>query len=182
MFDDAGQRLSLDQLRNLINELAARIDAPDRLLPTFGSSIDFAEPHIEVDDRYHWVVVERGCERQRRTTTDLDELLYWTFEAITSCLSSEHRFYGRKYDEDYRRRLFRNQLTLLAILDERWVKRCGAEIAVILAKHPFVDDKPPGLEDGEDYELAAAVLERWRMGKEKTVPLDAVVKSLGLDI
>jgi RHH-type transcriptional regulator, rel operon repressor / antitoxin RelB len=39
-----------------------------------------------------------------------------------------------------------------------------------------------GVEDMEDYYVAADVLERLRMGKEKTVPLDAVVKSLGLDI
>jgi RHH-type transcriptional regulator, rel operon repressor / antitoxin RelB len=38
-----------------------------------------------------------------------------------------------------------------------------------------------GVEDMEDYYLAADVLERLRMGKEQTVPLDAVVKSLGLD-
>ena len=31
--------------------------------------------HLEVDDAYHWVVVERGVDVQRRTTQDLDELL-----------------------------------------------------------------------------------------------------------
>jgi RHH-type transcriptional regulator, rel operon repressor / antitoxin RelB len=38
-----------------------------------------------------------------------------------------------------------------------------------------------GVEDMEDYYLAADVLERLRMGKEETLSLDAVVKSLGLD-
>jgi RHH-type transcriptional regulator, rel operon repressor / antitoxin RelB len=38
-----------------------------------------------------------------------------------------------------------------------------------------------GVEDMEDYYLAADVLERLRMGKEETLSLDAVVKNLGLD-
>jgi RHH-type rel operon transcriptional repressor/antitoxin RelB len=38
-----------------------------------------------------------------------------------------------------------------------------------------------GIEDIEDYYLAADVLERLRIGQEETSPLEAVVKSLGLD-
>src|ERR1700733_8471898 len=106
----------LDTLGNQKRDRAPRliIGASGNLLPTYGESEDFALPHIEVDSRgYHHVVVERGVERNRVTTPDLQEFLYRVFRAITSTLAGSAR---RVKGEDSRRQLFRRQIELLAKL------------------------------------------------------------------
>lgn len=138
--------LSLDQIRSHIDGLAVRIGAPPHTLPTYGHSEDFARPHIESDHAYHFVVVERGEEYERRTTRDFDELLYWVFAAVTFEMACQFELKNRVPAADFRRLLFRTQLDLLAELDQRWRNRCKAELLEILSAHPFSDGGPPGLE------------------------------------
>lgn len=70
------RKLTLNDIRKKVEELA-KIDAPSSALPTYGYSIDNAHPHIEIDEDgwFHYVVVERGQERERKTIFDLDILL-----------------------------------------------------------------------------------------------------------
>jgi immunity protein 63 of polymorphic toxin system len=129
--------LTLAQIKVEIDRRASRIGASGNLLPTYGDTEDFARPHIEVDSRgYHRVVVERGVERDRVTTPDLDELLYHVFRAITSTLAGSGR---RVKGEDFRRQMFRRQLDLLTKLDPKWSARRAEEHLQILRDYPFND-------------------------------------------
>jgi hypothetical protein len=85
---------SLADLKQFVEKLAAKIEAPASLLPTYGHSLDGAHPHVEADHgeadhgeadnrktdhagMWHYVTVERGRELERKTTVNLDDLLYW---------------------------------------------------------------------------------------------------------
>lgn len=138
--------LSLDELQKRVTELAARIAAPPDSLPSFGRTMDFGRPHIESGDSYHWVVVERGREQERRTTKDAGELLYWIFEAVSFDMAMAQAMTEQHPNEDFRRSLFRRQIDLMATLDPAWGKSCRDEIGTILAKDPFADGGPAGLQ------------------------------------
>lgn len=88
--------LSLAGIESRVNELARRVGAPGDLLPTYGSTEDFARPHVEVDARgCHLVVVERGQELDRYTTDVRDELLYRIFSSVTFSMAAQHELKHR---------------------------------------------------------------------------------------
>ncbi len=135
--------LSLEEIEHIVLKLATCINAPDGLLPTFDGPDGFARPHMEVHGGlYYWVVSERGVERQRRTTTDMDLLLYWVFEDVTFSMASEYECHHRSSDVDSRRLLFKRHLELLEVLSPSWRDKRARELEVILWKHPFNDGLP----------------------------------------
>jgi hypothetical protein len=80
---------------------AARIGASDQDLPTYGISRDFGRPHVEVDHGlYHYVVVERGEERDHRSSDSYDDLLFWIFRDVTHSLAFSHELQNRVEDQD----------------------------------------------------------------------------------
>ena len=131
---------SLDEIRAQVNRLAARIEATQSLLPTYGSSIDGAHPHIEVDARgYHYVVRERGQETDRVTTNEFDELLYHVFKHVTFSLACQYELRHRVEGQDFRRLLFRYQVALLSMLSPDWAEREAHEHEHILESFPYDD-------------------------------------------
>lgn len=131
---------TLPEIQAEVDRLAAMVGASGAILPTYGRTREGARPHIETDTRgYHYVVVERGEELRRDTTTDLDELLYQVFEGVTFTLAcadaTAHRVAGR----DFRRRLFACQIELLGALSSSWAGRESREHQRILQQHPLVD-------------------------------------------
>ena len=142
MIEDTGCILPLGQVRALVDKLAGRIDAPAHVLPTYGSTEDGARPHIECDNAYHWVVVERGEEIKRRSTHEIHRLLYWIFASATFDMASDFEARHRHPSDDFRRLLFHTQLQLLAKLDERWRVSRKEDLASVLINHPFEDGGP----------------------------------------
>lgn len=135
--------LPIERIRHLVLRLASRIDAPEVLLPTFGAPDGFGRPHIEVHGGlYYWVVFERGVELERRTTTDIDLLLYWVFDAVSLSLASEYERHHRSPNVDFRRLLFKRHLELLEVLSPSWRDKQAKELEVVLWKHPFDDGLP----------------------------------------
>ena len=92
------RQITLPDIEKQVRELAAHIDAPDFVLPTFGYSEDGARPHIEIDPagRMHYVVVERGQESERLTFIELDALLYRIFETVTFQMSGDFELKHRE--------------------------------------------------------------------------------------
>lgn len=131
---------TLAAIEKRIRDFGKLVDAPDALLPTFGRSDDGARPHVEVDGRgYHFVVVERGQELERITTSDFDELLYRVFDTVTFSLASRYESARRVAMADPRRLMFSRQVELLAKLSPAWAARQAAEHEAILRDHPFDD-------------------------------------------
>ena len=138
MFETSKPFLSLDEVMNLIYAIGGRIGLLKEKLACWASP-STEGPYISCDYSYCWVVMERGAERERRRTNDLDELLYWVFEATTQGLALNYELHHRNPAEDFRRGMFRHQLDLLGQLDLAWRCRCEREIERILENHPFHD-------------------------------------------
>jgi hypothetical protein len=119
--------LTLTEIKAKVDELAGKIGASGYVLPTYGHSEDGARPHIEVDSQgYHYVVVERGEELKRITTTSLDDLLYHIFEAVTFSLAGDYEVTHRIPGQDFRILLFKHQVELLSALSTQWAERTSA--------------------------------------------------------
>ena len=109
----------MEFIKSQILKLANKINAPDVYLPTFRSSEDFARPHIEkTGNTYHWVVVERGQELERKSSDDINEILFHVFQAVTFEMACKWEVQNRKEDEDSRIQLFQKQEELLKLIDE----------------------------------------------------------------
>jgi hypothetical protein len=134
-------KYSLEEIKEKVQELASKINAPTDLLPTFGYSKDFAYPHIEVDNLglLHYVVIERGQELDRKTTNKLDDLLYWIFADVTFNMACDYELKNRIEDKDFRRIMFDKQEQLLGQLNDIWRQTENEEHIRILKTHPFDD-------------------------------------------
>ncbi|MFD2937546.1 Imm63 family immunity protein [Spirosoma flavum] len=133
--------MTLSDIQKQVEALGAQIDATQTLYPTYGYSMDGALPHIEIDhsQTFHFVVVERGRELERQTTTIPDELLYWIFDTITFSMACAFELKNRNHTQDFRRILFRKQEDLLGCLNIGWQEKKQEQHILILAKHPFRD-------------------------------------------
>jgi hypothetical protein len=121
---------------------AARVGAAGQTLPTYGSSDDGARPHIELaDGLYHYVVVERGVERERRSSERYEDLLYWIFADVTFGMAFSYELANRIEDQDCRRIAFPRQIELMSQLNQEFGRRLEVDIADILRRAPY-DDEP----------------------------------------
>jgi hypothetical protein len=131
---------SLSDIQNEVERRARVIGASGDSLPTYGRSEDFGRPHIEIDSRgYHYVNEERGNEVSRRTTQDLDELLYFALRAGAFAVASRYAVKHSVKGQDFRRPLFQRKVELLTQLSPAWGERCSKELEAILVENPFVD-------------------------------------------
>lgn len=130
---------NLAAIEQRVKVLSEQIEAPPGLT-TFGYAIGDATPYIEVTDRYHWILSERGSEFHRQSTHDLDELLYWTFQSITFRMACTFELRNRRANEDLRRQLFAKQEELLARLSPAWAERELADHRETVRQHPFKDE------------------------------------------
>ncbi len=123
----------LDGIRRQVDRLARMIDAPEQSLPTYGRSEDMARPHIEVAGPHmSWVVVERGKELERRTTDDLDELLYWIFRSVISEMGSRFASKHPVEGKEFRYPMFMKELELMGTLSPAWRSRLIVELGRLL--------------------------------------------------
>ncbi|WP_157815908.1 Imm63 family immunity protein [Spirosoma pollinicola] len=133
--------MTLSAIKEQVDILGGQINAPHHLYPTYGRSADGALPHIELDgsDTFHFVVVERGQELERRTTTALDDLLYWIFDTITFSMACTFELANRNHAQDFRRILFSHQEELLGRINVNWQERKRTNHNLTLSRHPFTD-------------------------------------------
>lgn len=133
---------SLKEVEAEIAALAARIGAGADDLPTYGHSRDFGYPHVEIDaHRYHYVIVERGAEIERRSSANYGDLLFWIFSDITHGLAFAYERTHRIEDQDSRRIAFPRQIELMRRIDADMARRLEQGLAVILERWPY-DDEP----------------------------------------
>jgi Immunity protein 63 len=132
--------LSISNLRDCVRTVSDKLGlseaGPDI---GFGVSSQDGTPHIEVDTAYHYVICERGEEFGRRTTHDIDELLYWIASDLTFVRAVDHELRNRVEGQDFRRILFQYQRELMAQLSLEWSRRLDIKIEETLAAYPFVD-------------------------------------------
>lgn len=135
-------KYTLQDIKKIVDSLASKIKAAPNLLPTYGYSIDGAHPHIEIDkdQKLHYIIVERGQELERKTTSNIEDLMYWIFDDITFSLASIFELNNRIERQDFRRILFKKQEELLGILNESWKLKEEQDHIQILKSNPFNDE------------------------------------------
>jgi hypothetical protein len=141
------QRVTLQEVRRRVTDLADRIGVSGNDLPTFGYSEDFGRPHLEVNERgIHYVVVERGSELTRVTSHDAEEILWHVFQSVTFSLACDYELAHRDERKDCRRLIFAHQQQLLEVLSPEWGRRQALYHQATLDEYPFDDDSSARVE------------------------------------
>jgi hypothetical protein len=124
--------ITLRDVQAAVGDMAAKLDGVSRNDLVAFSPQDAACPFIEVRGGIlHWVVAERGQELHRRTTGNLNELLYWvaldtTFSmALRWELGQRGRFPAGR---DTRIGWLAKQIELLRRLNTEWAEQFRAGI------------------------------------------------------
>jgi hypothetical protein len=127
--------MTLIEIENTVKQLAEKINAPIMSLPGNGG------PYIEIDNLglFNIVVSERGKEIKRKTTSDLNELLYWVFTYVTFEMACNYELKNRIEEKDCRRIMFAKQEELLGLLNKEWEEKEKKEHQSILNNNPFDD-------------------------------------------
>jgi hypothetical protein len=134
--------ITLKSIKAEVDRNAKLISTSGNYLPTYGYSRDLGYSHVEVDKKglLHYVIVdERGQERERKTTGNLIELLFWIFDGVTFSMASDYERTNRIETQDCRRLLFVKQEELLGIVDKNWKEVKQKEHEEILKRNPFDD-------------------------------------------
>lgn len=127
---------SIREIQEEIFRLGKIIDAPKSHL-TIGDKL--ADPVIKVEihgNEYHYVVVERGIERQRVVTNDPFEIIYTFIKKAALSVASKYAATNKAPEQNFRRLMFQHQLELLGRLGPEWEARLQKEIDEILSRYP----------------------------------------------
>ena len=134
-----------EDLDQKIRNIGKKINAPDNIYPDMRRpryNGYFAYPHIEIKPPYyHYVVIERGEELQRKKFHDVNDLLFEVFYKITFDMAKQYELYNRVEGQDFRKILFTHQLNLMKCLDSTWHDKAKNEIDIILEKNPYNDNQ-----------------------------------------
>lgn len=131
--------LTFKEIESHVFELAEKLNFKKLdLLPTYGTNRNDARPHIEIDFIfYDFVVLERGKEVLRKSTTEADELFYWISKLMITELAIEYSTNNRNEEEDFRKLLFDKEVQLMELLNEEWAIRLNEEINEVLKRAPY---------------------------------------------
>ena len=112
-------------LRDEVARLGAIIEAPIQSLVSFDPKIDMGAPYVDFEPggAYHWIVKERGKTLDHRTSQDVDDILFWSFEATTASMASRWAAMHPDNQRDFRVGMWAKQQELLQRLEPRWVTR-----------------------------------------------------------
>jgi hypothetical protein len=101
---------------------------------------DDGSPHVEFfDEAFQYIVTERGSELERRSTSDIDEILYWLLSDLTFWMAVKWELANRVDGRDCRRLIFSRQTELLRRASDAVSGRRERQIAATLAENPFID-------------------------------------------
>jgi len=130
-------KLTLLEVKNAIEQLAEKINAPQNLLPTYGYPIDQGRTDIEIDDNGQICFFSDERSRERYLLRDKDDLLYYVFNRITQTMAVKDKSTPVIDTKDPRRIWFVKQELLLGILNENWKAKKIKEHEQLLINHPF---------------------------------------------
>src|SRR5690606_8017313 len=90
-----------------IREQLVGVFRPNGLFLMPQSPTNTGSAHAEiVDEKYHYVITERGSEFERRVAENEDELLYWFVSDSIFSIACAWELEHRKQNEDHRKQLF----------------------------------------------------------------------------
>ena len=125
--------LSLTALKAEVLRIAALIDATENDLPTFlvFDTKYYYRPCLDVTEAgYQFIIVERGKETSRVTTSNIDECFYHVFSYIIAIIATRHATAHTDRNGYFSPRTqFQKKVELAARLSGfKWADRIGAEL------------------------------------------------------
>lgn len=130
----------LDDIQERYTAIVRQLLGPCATGPINTSPRHDGTPHIETrDGGWEYVVTDRGCELERRRTTDSDEVLFWLVADLTWGMAVGYELKHRRGGNDCRRVIFAKQVEWLHAVRPAWADRERVRYDHILAEHPFVD-------------------------------------------
>lgn len=133
--------LGIAEIRDLVRKMGESIHAPYSLLSVPDKPTGTGAPHVEISDgKYEYVVTERGFEFSRKTTINLNELLYWIFDGIAFSMAVDYELNHRQVGVDSRRLIFLKHLEILQLLNSEWADLTRREMVETLKNAPYRDD------------------------------------------
>lgn len=90
------------------------------------------------EEGYHYCEIERE-KTNHRVTKDIFEFFYWIYSNRTLWMAIEYEYKNRVAQKDSRRLIFKKQLELLELIDDRYRNKCELEIEKILNEYPYND-------------------------------------------
>ena len=130
----------LEQLRREYNLLGQLINPSEHEYSFLVEPSDSGSPHVEfVDGEFQYVVTERGFESDRRSTPEINEILYWLVNDLVFWMSVSYELKNRIEGQDCRRIMFAHRQELMERAGHQFADRLAREIEATLAKNPFLD-------------------------------------------
>jgi len=107
---------------------------------TFDAPEGDGTPCVMIDDEgYHYVLSERGNEFERRTTKDINLLMYWIARDVVSRIAYRHIVKNPKGLEQ-RCVAFMRKIELMRKIDVGFEEKLKQDISLILKDNPFIDN------------------------------------------
>ena len=130
----------IELLQTEFNALCQKIEPSPHVYTFLTDREDNGSPHVEYFyGEYHYVVTEHGSEVERRSTTDINEILYWLIYDLTFWMGVAYELKKRVEGPDVRRVIFAHWMDLMKKADPAYADRLNLHIAETLAANPFVD-------------------------------------------
>lgn len=131
---------SIRELQSMVDELGARIDAPKSLLIILSAPADDGAPYVEIhENSFSYVSSERGYEIYSKSTSSLDELLYWIMARAARQMAVKYELENRAGNCDTRRLYFFRFIQLLGEIRPEWAGLARLDIDEILKASPYID-------------------------------------------
>ena len=103
-------------------------------------------PLLRIDSEgYHLVWIERGQECSRQSTGDAENMVFRILADSAFGAGVAYELANRVDGPDFRRMVHARQRESFARLGPEWRARLAAEIAGVLAEHPYRDAPPSQL-------------------------------------
>lgn len=91
------------------------------------------------DDKYHYLIKEKGRIAKHVEFTSEDDLLYASLRAIICQIALDYTRENDLLGKDFRRVYFAKQIELYSKFSKEFGERKTAEIEEILREHPYHD-------------------------------------------
>lgn len=117
-------------IQNEAFRLGFKVDAPHNELIILTKPSDYEKPYLHISqDRYDYIYSERGYEFSRKSTKDLDELLYWIIYPVVHQMAVEYELRHRVDEsEDCRKIIFPKLIEYLGEINPLWAEKAGKEL------------------------------------------------------
>jgi hypothetical protein len=133
------------RLSGLLSQMHGRVIVHDAYRALEGDE----GPLLHIDRHgYHLVWIERGQETSRQSTSDAEGMVYRILADSAFSAGVAYELAHRLEGPDFRRTVHARQRELFARLGPEWCAQLEAEIAGVLAEHPYLD-APPSQLSGE---------------------------------